>query len=150
MTVDHPRDLLSTSSSLTLVGATRVLEAALAQARSMRQQFCIAVTDPSGEPIVTLRMDGAPRISAGIALNKAYTVCGFGGMPTESWNTILERDQSLARGIVHTNRLVVFGGGVGVRIAGALVGAIGVSGGTTDADIEVATAGAASVEHASA
>lgn len=86
MTVDHPRDLLSTSSSLTLVGATR-REAALAQARSMRQQFCIAVTDPSGEPIVTLRMDGAPRISAGIALNKAYTVCGFGGMPTESWNT---------------------------------------------------------------
>ncbi len=112
----------------------------------MGQKFCIAVTDPSGEPIVTVRMDGAPRLSARIALDKAFTVCGFGGMPTASWATVLDRDQSLARGIVHTDRLVVFGGGVGVTIAGALVGAVGVSGGTTEADVEVATAGAAAVE----
>lgn len=135
---------------MTLAGAARVLEAALAQAESMGQKFCIAVTDPCGDPLMTARMDGAPRLAGGIALNKAFTVCGFGGMPTSLWSSVLDRDQSLARGIVHTDRLIVFGGGVAVTVAGTMVGAIGVSGGTTDADVEVATAGARALDHSPA
>lgn len=132
-------------TSLTLDGARTVLDAALAKAAEMGMQFCIAVSDPSGEVIVTARMDGAPRLSAGIAANKAFTVAGFGGMPTSGWWDVIKDEPSLVHGLTQTPRLVVFGGGVGVFSGGALVGAIGVSGGTADQDAEVAAAGAASI-----
>ncbi len=128
--------------SLTLTGAQRVLDAALHKAEAMGQRFCIAVTDSAGEAIVTARMDGAPRLSAGIALNKAYTVTGFGGMPSGDWWDLIKDEPALVHGITHTPRLVVFGGGVGIFVDHNLVGAIGVSGGSAQQDTQVAEAGA--------
>ncbi|MFK7917381.1 MAG: heme-binding protein [Ilumatobacter sp.] len=138
-------DGIATAEHLTLAGATRVLDAALAAAREMGRSFCIAVTDPSGEPIVTVRMDGAPRMSAGIAADKAFSVCGFNGMPTHRWWDAIKDEPALAEGMTHTPRLVVFGGGVGIKSDDALVGAIGVSGGSSAEDLAVAKAGAASM-----
>lgn len=132
----------TSSSNLTLAGAQAVLQGALAEAAAIGSPFCIAVTDTSGEPIVTVRMDNAPRISAGIAANKAYSVCGFSGMPTSAWWDAIKDDPSLVNGITNTPRLIVFSGGVGIRINGELVGAIGVSGGSPEQDAQVATAGA--------
>ena len=130
------------TSTLTLDGARKVLDAALAKAEAMGKRFCLVVTDASGEPIVSARMDGAPRLSAGIAANKAFTVAGFGGLPTGGWWDMIKEEPALVHGITHTPRLVVFGGGVGVFTNGQLVGAIGVSGGSAEEDTEVAEAGA--------
>ena len=45
-------------------------------------------------------------------------------------------------GIQETNGgLIVFGGGVPIYVGGYFIGAVGVSGGTTAQDIEIATAG---------
>lgn len=134
------------SAALTLAGARVVLDAALAEANEMGVAFCIAVADPSGEPIVSARMDGAPRLSAGIAANKAYTVAGFGGMPTSAWWNAIKDDPSLAHGITHTPRLTIFAGGVAVVDDGSVVGAIGVSGGSPDQDAQVAKAGARALD----
>ena len=128
--------------SITLTGARKALNAALAKADEMGLRCCIAVTDTSGEPVATARMDSAPRLSAGIALNKAFTVAGFGGMPSGNWWNLIKDEPSLVHGITHTPRLIVFGGGVGIFVDGELVGAIGVSGGSADEDTEVAQAGA--------
>ncbi len=129
--------------SLHLDGARKVLDAALAKAADMGVAFCIAVTDPSGEPLVTARMDGAPRLSAGIAANKAFSVTGFGGMPTDKWWDIVKDEGPLLHGLTLTPRLTIFGGGVGIFADGELVGAIGVSGGSAEQDAEVAEAAAA-------
>ncbi len=51
---------------------------------------------------------------------------------------------------MHRDRLVVFGGGVPVYVDGALVGAVGCSGGSAEQDTEVATAGALAVGATSA
>lgn len=134
------------SAALTLAGARVVLDAALAEANEMGVAFCIAVADPSGEPIVSARMDGAPRLSAGIAANKAYTVAGFGGMPTSAWWNAIKDDPSLVHGITHTPRLTIFAGGVAVVDDGSVVGAIGVSGGSPDQDAQVAKAGARALD----
>jgi uncharacterized protein GlcG (DUF336 family) len=134
-----------TAATLTLEGAQAVLDAAIAKAEALELAFCVAVTDSCGEPIVTARMDGAPRLSAGIAANKAYSVTGFGGMPTGSWWDAIKDEPALVHGLTQTPRLVVFGGGVGVFADGHLVGAIGVSGGSADEDAEVAAAGAAAI-----
>jgi glc operon protein GlcG len=132
-------------SSLSLSAAQRVAEAAISAARSQGVTACIAVSDPSGEPIVTVRMDGAPRLSAEIARNKAYTVASFNGLPTHVWWRAIADEPALVHGITHTPRLVVFGGGVPVWIKGALVGAVGVSGGSADQDRAIAEAAAATL-----
>jgi uncharacterized protein GlcG (DUF336 family) len=132
-------------SSLSLSAARRVADAAIAAAESKGLAVCIAVCDPSGAAIVTLRMDGAPRLCAEIALNKAYTVASFNGMPTHHWWPALAEEPALANGFTHTDRLIVFAGGVPVVIDGAVVGAVGVSGGSTQQDREIAEAGAAIV-----
>lgn len=143
MTADSPD--VTQAESLTLVGAQKVLDACLAKATEMGLRFCIAVADPSGEPLLSARMDGAPRLSAGIAANKAYTVAGFGGMPTSGWWDAIKDEPSLVHGLTQTPRLVVFGGGVGIFVDGRLVGSVGVSGGSAEEDGEVATAGAAAI-----
>ena len=132
-------------SALSLGAAQRVADAAVAAARSKDLAACIAVCDPSGAPILTLRMDGAARLCAEIALNKAYTVSAFNGMPTDKWWPLLADDPALTHGFPHTSRLIVFPGGVPVHIAGAVVGSVGVSGGSTEQDREIAQAGADAV-----
>lgn len=129
-------------NALSLRAAQRVADAAITAARSHGVTACIAVSDPSGEPIVTMRMDGAPRLSAEIARNKAYTVASFNGLPTHVWWQAIADEPALVHGITHTPRLVVFGGGVPVWIDGALVGAVGVSGGSADQDRAIAEAAA--------
>lgn len=133
-------------SAISLGAAQRILEATLAEARTLGLAFCIAITDPSGEAVLTARMDGAPRMSAQIALNKAWTVTSFGGMPTHHWWPVIADEPALVHGITHTPRLTIFGGGIALRVDGALVGAIGVSGGSSDQDRELAEAGAAALE----
>jgi glc operon protein GlcG len=133
------------SRTITLEGARTVLDAALAKATEMGKVFCITVADTAGDPVVSARMDGAPRLSAGIAADKAYTVAGFGGMATDRWWDAIKDEPSLVHGITHTPRLIVFGGGVPIAVDGLLVGTIGVSGGSAEEDTIVASAGAAAV-----
>jgi uncharacterized protein GlcG (DUF336 family) len=132
-------------SALSLSAAQRVADAAIADARSRDVAACIAICDPAGAPILTIRMDGAARLCAEIALNKAYSVAAFNGMPTHKWWPILADDPALVHGFPQTPRLIVFAGGVPVHIDGSVVGAVGVSGGSTEQDREIAQAGADAV-----
>ena len=70
---------------------------------------------------------------------------GVRGLPTGDWWRLLESEPALLHGIVKTDRLVVFGGGVPLVADGRTVGAIGVSGGSSEQDVRVAEAGAAAV-----
>ena len=129
--------------ALSLEAARRIADAAITSAQAEGLAVCIAICDPAGQPIVTVRMDGAPRLCAGVALNKAYTVASFNGMPTHAWWPALADDPALVHGFTQTPRLVIFAGGVPVRIDGKVVGAVGVSGGSSDQDRVIAEAGVA-------
>jgi uncharacterized protein GlcG (DUF336 family) len=122
--------------------AVRVIAAAVEQAAAEGIAVCAAVTDPGGNLVCFARMDGAPLLSAKIAEDKAYTVAAFNGVPTGDWYGMIKDEPSLLTGIVHRDRLVVFGGGVPLTVGGQVVGAIGVSGGSAGQDVLVATAGA--------
>lgn len=135
----------SSVPTLTLEGAQRILEGSLAHARSIGVAVCIAVADRGGHLLTFARMDGAPVMSATIAQDKAYTVAAFAGLPTHQWYDMIKDDPPVLTGIVKTDRLIVFGGGVPVMADGKLAGAVGVSGGSAEQDRAVAEAGAASV-----
>lgn len=129
--------------TISLAAAQRVLAAAVDKSTAMGKAMCITVADPSGEPVVSARMDGAPRLSARIAADKAYTVASFMGMPTHLWWPAIANEPALVHGITHQPRLIVFGGGVPLTLDGELIGAIGISGGSAEEDREVAEAAAA-------
>lgn len=131
--------------SLGQAEAARVALACATEATTLGVAACIAVTDPAGHLLHFVRMDGAPLLSASIAQDKAYSVAAFNGLPTDAWWPLIEKDAALVHGIVKTDRLIVFGGGRPCLVDGELVGAVGVSGGSAEQDIAVATAGAAAL-----
>src|SRR5258705_10887140 len=104
-----------TTSTLTLLGARVAVDAAIAHAQQLGVPVCVAVADRGGDMLGFARMDGAPILSTAIAQDKAYTVAAFNGMPTHEWWPVIESEPALRNGIVHTPRLVVFGGGVALR-----------------------------------
>jgi glc operon protein GlcG len=128
--------------------AQRVLAVARTVAGELEVPVCIAVADQAGHLVVFERMDGAPLMSAQLAQDKAYSVCAFQGLPTDRWWSMLEAEHAVREGIVKTDRLVIFGGGAPISVAGRLVGAVGVSGGSAEQDTQIASTAAASLDSA--
>ncbi|MCW2633484.1 MAG: cobalamin adenosyltransferase [Pseudonocardia sp.] len=137
-------DEVAQVGTVTLAGAHGALVACLADAERLGVSCCAAVGDRAGNLLAFARMDGAPLMSAQIAQDKAYTVAAF-GLHTHDWWALLEDDPALLHGIVKTDRLTIFGGGIGITSGDAMVGAVGVSGGSSQQDREIAEAGAAAL-----
>lgn len=131
-------------TTITLAAAARVIAAAEAKAREMKIPMCIAVTDSDGTLKAFSRMDGAALLSVQIAQDKAYTAISF-GLATHEWFDFVKTDPPLLHGIIKTDRLIVFGGGYPIKLDGAIIGGIGVSGGHYTQDMEVAQAGLAAL-----
>lgn len=129
----------------TLSAAQRAIAMAIEEAESLAIDVCIAVTDGAGHLLAMARMDRAPLLCVQIAQDKAYSVASFGGLPTSDWWRMLESEPALLHGIIKTDRLTVFGGGVPLVADGRTVGAIGVSGGSSEQDVRIAEAGATAV-----
>jgi uncharacterized protein GlcG (DUF336 family) len=124
--------------------AEKAVAAAAKKAAEMKLRMCVAVTDESGDLKAFLRMDGAPKLSIGIAQDKAYTAASF-SMATHAWFEFIKNDPPLLHGITHTPRLVVFGGGFPIVMNGEMIGAIGLSGGHYSQDMECARAALAAI-----
>jgi len=125
--------------TLTAEAAKKLVDAAEKKASELKKPMVIAVCDESGNLKEFTRMDNAPLLSVQIAQDKAYTAISF-GIATHEWFEFIKDDPPLLAGIVHTPRLVVFGGGYPVSIDGQVVGGIGVSGGHYSEDMQVAEA----------
>lgn len=125
--------------TVSLEAAKKMIAAAEAKAREIGKAMVIAVCDESGTLKAYSRMDGAALLSVQIAQDKAYTAVSF-GIPTHQWYEFIKGDAPLLTGIVHTPRLVVFGGGYPIHVDNQLVGGIGVSGGHYTEDMKCAEA----------
>lgn len=134
--------LLRTSPTLTLAGARLALDAALARAQELGGAFNIAVVDPGGWVIAFARMDGAFALSGEIAADKARTVTGFGGAPTDGLYDAIAGEPAVRDGIAGRAGVAAFAGGIPIVVDGQLVGAVGASGGSAEQDKSVASAGA--------
>ena len=90
-----------------------------------------------------VRMDGAWLGSIDIAQGKAYSARAF-DMETKTLGAASQSGEPLF-GIHASNhgKIIIFAGGIPLKMGGTVVGAIGVSGGTVEQDQEVAEAGAA-------
>lgn len=125
---------------LTLEIAKKLLEVAEHKARQIGLPFDIAIVDDGGNLIAFHRMDNARIAGIEISKNKAWTSVSM-QMPTSNLAQSAQPGGPTF-GINTTNegRLVILGGGIPLSREGHIVGGIGVSGGTSAQDIEVASA----------
>lgn len=132
---------LQLPGDLTLAQAEKIMAGALAFAKKQGVPMNIAVVDAGGNIKAFCRMDGAFLGSIDIAAKKAKTARYF-NMSTKELGAVSGPGQELY-GIETTNDgLVVFGGGELLRDKnGVIIGAIGVSGGSVQEDMNVAKAG---------
>jgi glc operon protein GlcG len=137
-------DFVQPSLALTHAGARAALDAALAYASGVGA-FNIAVTDAGGALLAFARMDGAFANSGDIAIDKARTVVGFGGAPTDLLYEGISGEPAVRDGIGGRAGVAAFGGGMPIVVDGILVGAIGASGGSAAQDKAVAETGASAV-----
>jgi uncharacterized protein GlcG (DUF336 family) len=131
---------MMTLSRLDITDARKLLEGARDKAASIGVPMCIAIADESGNLIAFERMDGGKITSITIAIDKAFTA-GGARKATHEYGTA-SQPGAPAYGIASAigGRLMVVGGGLPVIVDGAVVGAIGVSSGTPQQDLEVAQA----------
>lgn len=131
---------------LTLDGARIVTDAAHAEAEKRGLKVTIVVVDPGGVPIALRRMDDASLAGPEIATGKAQTAARFGN-PTAVFEQRLQKEGQL-RYLTFPVGVVASEGGVPIKRDGKTVGAVGVSGATSQEDGLIAAAGIAALEAA--
>ena len=100
----------------------------------------VSVVDIHGNPVLLHRMDGAPLHSLDIAFRKAYTAASF-DVATETLTELVQPGQPLYGLAVNSGgRLIAFGGGAPVELSEGVKVGVGISGGTTEEDIDVLNA----------
>ncbi len=120
--------------------AFQMIQAAEKKAAELGMGICTTVVDESGVMKAFGRMDGAPLIAVDVSRQKAVTAVGF-GMPTgKAWYDFVKDDPILSAGVHDINDFTLLGGGLPIQIDGAIVGAIGVSGGHYEQDESCANA----------
>jgi uncharacterized protein GlcG (DUF336 family) len=132
--------------SVTAELAAKMVDAAMTKAKAIGAPQVVAILDESGLLKAFCRMDGTPLISIEVAQNKAYTA--LLGAPSQDFYNRIKDNPGLLASAPHIPRIVTFGGGLPIRIDGVVAGAIGVSGGSVEQDIECAQAGLDAIDKA--
>lgn len=97
-----------------------------------------SAVDKGANLILEQRMEEALLVSKEISLNKAYTAATL-KLATDVVATVSQPGTSLY-GIQNVPRMIVFGGGYPLVYNGKTIGAVGVSGGSVEEDMQVAQA----------
>ena len=124
---------------ITLEQAKKVMVGAEAEAKKNNWNMVIVILDSGGNLVMLQRMDGAQFGSIDVAKEKAYSAVAF-RRPTKAF------DDALAQGGANLRILRLPGaspveGGIPVVADGKVIGSVGVSGGTSAQDAQVARAG---------
>jgi glc operon protein GlcG len=135
---------MSYAASITADMAKQVAAPALAEARAQGWTMAVAIVDPAGDLVYFERMDETQPGSVEVSLDKARSAARF-KRPTKAFQDMLAAGGEGLR-VQAIRGAVPVEGGLPLVVGGRIVGAIGVSGGTSPQDGQVARAGAAALE----
>lgn len=127
---------------ITLDGAKAILAAAEAEAMKNKWTVAIAVVDESGNLIAFHKLDDTQMGSVDIAIGKARTAARM-KRPTKALEDAIAGGRTV---MLAVEGLTPLEGGVPVMVDGRVIGAVGVSGVTSQQDAQVAQAGAAALK----
>ena len=125
-------------NNLSLEKARKIIRAGERKAKEMNIAAVFAVVNPEGNLIIEERMYNAILVSVEVAYKKAYTAAAL-KLNTEDL-TALVQPGAMFYGLQSDPKYIVFGGGMLLKVDGKIVGAVGVSGGSAQEDMEIAKA----------
>src|SRR5947209_11999025 len=129
---------LPTKKVLSLEVAKQVAAAAEKHARENKWNVCIAIVDDGGHLVYFQRMDSTQHGSVLVSQRKAQTAIGF-KRPSKTFEEGVAGGRSVLLSLPGATPLE---GGIPLVVNGEMIGAIGVSGVTSQQDGQIAQAGA--------
>ena len=132
-------------SSIGLEAARRIIAAAEKKAEQIGQPMNVAVVDEGGNLVAFERMENAWLGSIDISQKKAWTSRAFDITTKDLGANSQSGDQFFGIHASNDGKVMIFAGGIPLKIDGKIVGAIGISGGSGEQDHAVAEAGAAAL-----
>jgi len=127
----------ATARTLTLAAGSRIVDEALAAGRALKlKPLSVAVLDAGGHLLAFKREDHSGILRFEVAFGKAWGALGM-GRPSRGFEKVAMERPWFVNALVGASggRLVPVAGGVLVRNAdGETIGAVGISGDTSDAD----------------
>ncbi|HKV91568.1 MAG TPA: heme-binding protein [Candidatus Angelobacter sp.] len=129
---------------VSLENAKKAATAAMTEAVKNHWTMAVAVVDPNGTLIYYEKMDNTQLGSADVAIDKARSAALF-KRPTKALQDALASGGAGLR-VMSLRGAIPVEGGVPLIAEGKVVGAIGVSGDTSDHDGQCAMAGAATLK----
>jgi glc operon protein GlcG len=127
---------------LSLAAARTIVASAEAEAQARGLGVVIVVVDDAGNVIQLSRMDTAQVASVNVGIGKARTAAIY-RRPSRVFEEQIKNGRVAALALADATPLQ---GGVPILIDGTVVGAVGVSGDSPQADEEIAMAGARAIE----
>jgi uncharacterized protein GlcG (DUF336 family) len=135
-----------TQRNISLQAARAIADASIAACKADGYDVTVAVVDRAGDVKLLLRADPANPHNADLARRKAYTARTFGVSTFEFRNrTVGASELGGQRALVD---VVPLGGGLPIRVGNELIGGLGLSAPTQEADDKCATAGLAAAASA--
>ncbi len=119
----------------------RAVDLIVAKALQMQKAASVAVADAHGDLICLARMDGAPVSSIRIAMNKAWTAARERKPTREIGDKVKHPEKGHDIAYYGDPGYVGWGGGLPVWKEGEVVGAVAVSGLSSNEDVALATLG---------
>ena len=115
-----------TEKNISLALAQTIANAAMDKCKAMGFKVSVTVVDRAGLPIVMLRGDGAGLHTPEGSDRKAYTARTFRAPSADFVKRML--NDPAAAGSKEYSRVLALGGGLPIKVADDVVGAVGVSG----------------------
>lgn len=136
---EHPRII---GDRLNLEGANTLIDHVKQEAIKQGLNVVIAIVSEAGRPISVQAMDQAFIISYDLAIKKAFTAAAL-QMGTHEVAQLVAKgaDFEGLEGMLD-EKIITLGGGYPIKVNNKVIGAIGVSGGSSQQDIELAYRGA--------
>jgi glc operon protein GlcG len=128
---------LADRKAISLEAAKRMMAAAEAEARKNNWSVAIAIVDEGGELIAFHKLDDTQIASVNVAIGKARTAARF-KRPTKALEDAVNGGRSV---LIAVDGITPLEGGIPVIVDGRVIGAVGVSGVTSQQDAQVAQAG---------
>ena len=125
---------------ITLDSAKRLIERIEQEALRRNKPSVIAVCSPDGNPVAVHVMDGSFLVSFDMAVKKAYTSVAV-KMSTMELSRLTQPGQTCYGLGKMSDNIVIFGGGVPLKVGDTIIGGLGISGGTGEEDNSLAEYG---------
>lgn len=125
---------------ITLDSAKRLIEKIEQEALRRNKPSVIAVCTPDGNPVAVHVMDGSFLVSFDMAVKKAYTSVAV-KMSTMELSRLTQPGQTFYGLGKMNDNIVIFGGGVPLKVGDTIIGGLGISGGTGEEDNSLAEYG---------